>query len=128
MGVQFTALDPACQPLLERLLERKGSASARPTAAAGVPVVKPASGERPMPATTASPDESAEWAAADDTSVRRAVERARLLAGDDDVESLLQTAPEEPVTLERALADLPRLIRRTTVSINVVEDSGNKNS
>jgi uncharacterized protein (TIGR02266 family) len=124
MGVQFTGLDPKCQPLLERLLERKSTS--RPTAATGVPVVKPSSGERPIQA-QASAEESAEWATTDDTAMRRLADRARLLAGDDDVESLLQTTPEEPVTLEKALADLPRMIRRTTVSMSVVEDGGNKN-
>lgn len=125
MGVQFTALDPKCQPLLERLLERK--LTSRPTAATGVPVVKPASGERFTQSSLPAEDATVEWATTDDTSMRRAVDRARMLAADDDVESLLQTTPEEPVTLEKALADLPRMIRRTTVSINVVDEGGNKN-
>jgi uncharacterized protein (TIGR02266 family) len=126
MGVQFTALDPKCQSLLERLLERKSTS--RPTAATGVPVVKPASGERLAQTAAPAEDATVEWATTDDTSMRRALDRARMLAGDDDVESLLQTTPEEPVTLEKALADLPRMIRRTTVSINVADDGGTKNS
>jgi hypothetical protein len=124
MGVQFTSLDPKCQPLLERLLEKKSTS--RPTASTGVPVVKPTSGERLAQTALPAEDASAEWAIPNDTAMRRALDRARSLAGDDDVESLLQSTPEEPVTLETALADLPRMIRRTTVSINVVDDGGNK--
>jgi uncharacterized protein (TIGR02266 family) len=125
MGVQFTALDPKCQDLLERLLERKSNS--RPTAVNGVPVVKPsASADRTQP-TPVSEDDSAEWSTRDDTALRRAVDRARLLAGSEDVEALLQPSPDEHVSLEKALADLPRMLRRTTMSINIVDD-GNKNS
>jgi hypothetical protein len=112
--------------LLERLLERKNTS--RPTAAVGVPVVKPASGERLAQAAPPSEDARVEWATTDDTSVRRAVDRARMLNGDGDVEALLQSTPEEPVTLEKALSDLPRMLRRTTMSLNAVDDGGNKNS
>lgn len=125
MGVQFTALDPKCQSLLERLLEKKSTS--RPTAATGVPVVRPASGERTAPTVLPTAEESAEWATADDTTTRRAVDRARLLAGGDDVEALLQSTPEEPVTLEKALADLPRMLRRTTAAFNIIDDGSNKN-
>ena len=125
MGVQFTALDPKCQDLLERLLERKSTS--RPTAVNGVPVVSGSGNERTQ-ANPVSGDESAEWATSDDTSLRRAVDRARMLAGGDDVESLLQSTPDEPATLEKALAELPRMLRRSTVSINVTDESGHKNS
>jgi molecular chaperone DnaK len=128
MGVQFTFLDPECRPLLDRLLERKNAV--RLTPVSGVPIVLP---RQPSGASLAargsakspSPDGPDEWA--DDTSVRRAADRARmLLGGTDEIESLLQRTPDEPVTLEQALADLPRLIsnRRTTAAMNAADDPG----
>ncbi|HJX62322.1 MAG TPA: PilZ domain-containing protein [Polyangia bacterium] len=128
MGVQFTFLDPECRPLLDRLLERKKAV--RLTPVSGVPIVLPrqtsaASLAARGSATSASPDGPDEWA--DDTAVRRAADRARmLLGGTDEIESLLQRTPDEPTTLEQALADLPRLIsnRRTTAAINVSDDPG----
>jgi molecular chaperone DnaK len=125
MGVQFTGLDPKCQDLLERLLERKSTS--RPTAVNGVPVVRPSGSADRTQANPVGEDDSTEWSTPDDTALRRAVDRARILAGGDDVESLLQPSPEESVTLERALADLPRMLRRSTMSINVADD-GSKNS
>jgi hypothetical protein len=49
-----------------------------------------------------------------------------LLGGTDEIESLLQHTPDEPTTLEQALADLPRLIstRRTTAAMNAADDTG----
>ena len=128
MGVQFTALDPKCLPLLERLLERKSSS--RPTAANGVPAVgSTGSGERRMQVSRPTEEEISEWVTTDDTALRRAVDRARMLAGNnEDVESLLQPTPEESVTLEKALAELPRMltVRRTTATMVPVDDGGNK--
>jgi molecular chaperone DnaK len=127
MGVQFTFVDPECRPLLDRLLEKK--TAARPTPVSGVPIVVPRhpSGEsstaRP-PATSPSPDDFGEWA--DDASVRRASDRARMLTGGaEEIESLLQPTPEEPATLEQALAELPRLIsnRRTTAAMTVADEA-----
>jgi uncharacterized protein (TIGR02266 family) len=127
MGVQFTALDPECRPLLERLLEKKNEA--RPTPISGVPLLRsrPPSGERVTGRPT--PEDPTEWA--DEACVRRASDRARMLAGNaDEVESLLQRTPEEgPATLERALAELPRILsgRRTAPSMAAVADAdGNK--
>lgn len=128
MGVQFTNLDPECRPLLDRLLEKKSAA--RPTPVSGVPIVLPRQTSTAAlvvrgPAKSPSPDSPDEWAA-DDTSVRRASDRARmLLGGTDEIESLLQRTPEEPATLEQALAELPRLIsnRRTTAAMNVSDDT-----
>ena len=74
-------------------------------------------------------EEISEWATTDDTALRRAVDRARMLAGNnEDVESLLQPTPEESVTLEKALAELPRMltVRRTTATMVPVDDGGNK--
>ena len=128
MGVQFTFVDPECRPLLDRLLERK--TAARPTPVSGVPIVvsRPGSGESPAarsPLSSPSPDDFGGWA--DDASVRRAADRARMLTGGaEEIESLLQRTPEEPATLEQALAELPRLIsnRRTTAAMTVAEEAG----
>ena len=128
MGVQFTFVDPGCRPLLERLLEKK--TTVRPTPVSGVPMVVPRqpSGESSAARgalTSPSPDDADEWA--DDASVRRASDRARMLAGGaDEIESLLQRTPDEPATLEQALAELPRLIsnRRTTAAMTVADDTG----
>ncbi|MGA7745310.1 MAG: hypothetical protein ABSF35_06985 [Polyangia bacterium] len=127
MGVQFTFVDPGCQPLLERLLEKK--TTSRPSPSSGVPIVVPRqpSGESPAArgtVTSPSPDDVDQWA--DDASVRRASDRARMLAGGaEEIESLLQRAPDEPVTLEQALAELPRLIsnRRTTAAMSVADET-----
>jgi hypothetical protein len=127
MGVQFTFVAPECRPLLDRLLERKSAA--RLTPVSGVPIVLPrlTSGELPAvrgPAPSPNPDVPDEWA--DDASVRRAADRARMLTGGaDELESLLQRTPDEPATLEQALADLPRLIsnRRTTAAMNVADET-----
>jgi hypothetical protein len=55
------------------------------------------------------------------------LDRARTLAGGtDETEILLQPTPDEPATLEQALADLPRLIsgRRASAAMNVAADTG----
>jgi len=48
-----------------------------------------------------------------------------LTGGVDEIESLLQRTPDEPATLEQALAELPRLIspRRTTTAMNVTDET-----
>ena len=128
MGVQFTFVDPECRSLLDRLLATKNAT--RPTPVSGVPIIVPrqpggvAAAVR-EPVTSPSPEDPGEWA--DDASVRRASDRARMLAGGaDDLEALLQRTPDEPTTLEQALAELPRLIssRRTTAAMSVVDDKG----
>jgi uncharacterized protein (TIGR02266 family) len=106
MGVQFLYVDPPARPVLESLLKRKevgksGTQPAltterraeprQPTSPEGVPL---------------SEDDL------DENSMRRALDRARLLsARTDDLEALLAADPEEePATLSRALSDLPRLL------------------
>lgn len=132
MGVQFTFVEPECRPLLDRLLAAKNAS--RPTPVSGVPIVVPrqpsgASAAVREPASSPSPEDPGEWA--DDSSVRRASDRARMLAGGaDDLESLLQRAPDEPSTLEQALAELPRMLsnRRTTAAMSTADEKGgNKN-
>ena len=128
MGVQFTFVDPECRPLLDRLLATKNAA--RPTPVSGVPIIVPRQPSRPSPATSdqvksPSPEDPGEWA--DDASVRRASDRARMLAGGaDELESLLQRTPDEPSTLEQALAELPRMLsnRRMTAVMSTVDDKG----
>lgn len=128
MGVQFTFVDPECQPLLHRLLEQKNAA--RPTPVSGVPIAVPGRARRESLAalglaTSPNPDDSDEWK--DEASVRRALDRARTLAGGtDETEILLQPTPDEPATLEQTLADLPRLIsgRRASAAMNVAADTG----
>ena len=131
MGVQFTFVDPECRSLLDRLLAAKSAA--RPTPVSGVPIIVPrqpsgASAAVRESAASPGPDDRDEWA--DDASVRRALDRARMLAGGaDELESLLQRAPDEPTTLEQALAELPRMLsnRRTTAAMSTVDDkSGTK--
>jgi len=126
MGVQFTMLDPECRPLLERLLAKKNEVRTTPVDGMPIGAARPPSGERlagKAQPSSPSPDELTEWP--DEGSVRRITDRARMLVGGiEDVESLLQRAPEEPATLEQALAELPRMLsnRRTTAAMNVVDD------
>lgn len=130
MGVQFILVDPSCRALLDRLLATKNAS--RPTPISGVPIVvaRPASAAflaARGPVASPSPEEPDEWA--DDASVRRATDRARMLAGGaDELESLLQRGPDEAHTLEHALADLPRILspRRTTAAMNVADDPSKK--
>ena len=132
MGVQFTFVDPECRSLLDRLLATKNAA--RPTPVSGVPIIVPRQPSGPLlaargPAAAPSADDTGEWA--DEASVRRASDRARMLTGGaDELESLLQRTPDEPVTLAQALAELPRMVssRRTTAAMNIPDDkSGTKN-
>ncbi len=49
-----------------------------------------------------------------------------LAGGADELESLLQRAPDEPSTLEQALAELPRMLsnRRTTAAMSTADEKG----
>jgi uncharacterized protein (TIGR02266 family) len=120
MGVQFTELEPATRPMFERLLARKDAAAGK---------VAPARGSAGSGAVTAPASSSGsgsverrvtegnlgEFDALEDTALRRALDRARAIGGSspDRLEDLL--APSEPataVTLQEALADLPRYFVR----------------
>jgi molecular chaperone DnaK len=110
MGVQFLQVDPGARPMLEKLLNYKNLPQ-RFTPAAGVPSTMP----RPALPRTGSSDtppgegDPAIWI--DDQGMRKAIDRARILArGVDDVEVLRKREREEPPTLEAALAQLPRLL------------------
>jgi uncharacterized protein (TIGR02266 family) len=109
MGVQFLQVAPDAKPMLEKLLSYKNLPQ-RFTPAAGVPFT-PA----PAPTRTASSDalpvegDPGTWI--DDQGMRKAIDRARILArGVDDVEVLRKRERDEPPTLEAALAQLPRLL------------------
>jgi hypothetical protein len=51
-----------------------------------------------------------------------------LVGGSDEIDTLLQSTPEEPPTLEKALADLPRMLspRRTAAAMNIAGDGEKK--
>lgn len=140
MGVQFIYIDPETRPVLDELLKRKDPSrvSARPTAtvptvaappvvvvpapaAAPIPVSLPppvpATKEPARPRVTAADFEELDFGM-EESLVRRAVERARALSSrTQDVEALLGSEPEQPVTLEAALADLPRLLGRRNTGV-----------
>jgi uncharacterized protein (TIGR02266 family) len=105
MGVQFLYVDPAARPVLESLLKKKEISKS-----GSQPVVnndRRAEPRQPAPEPAAGSDEDL-----DENTMRRALDRARLLsARTDDLEALLTADPEEePATLASALSDLPRLL------------------
>jgi uncharacterized protein (TIGR02266 family) len=107
MGVQFLYVDPPARPVLESLLKKKELArsGSQPVVPLGDRRSEPRQPSAPEPAAL-SDDEL------DETTMRRTIDRARLLsARTDDLEALLAADPEEePASLSRALADLPRLL------------------
>jgi uncharacterized protein (TIGR02266 family) len=107
MGVQFLYVDPSARPVLEQLLKKKelSKSGSQPTLSGNEKRAEPRPSVAPDPAVINEDD-------LDETTMRRALDRARLLsARTDDLESLLNAdAEEEPATLSRALSDLPRLL------------------
>ena len=107
MGVQFLYVDPAARPVLDALLKRKATTGSGTQPAVST-TEKRAEPRQPVAADPAvlSDDEL------DEPTLRRTLDRARLLSGrTDDLEALLMADPEEePATLSRALSDLPRLL------------------
>jgi len=107
MGVQFLYVDPAARPVLERLLKKKETARSGPQ-----PVVS-GTEQRSEPRAPITAESAAMVDdEIDENTMRRALDRARLLsARTDDLEALLAADPaEEPATLTDALSDLPRLL------------------
>jgi uncharacterized protein (TIGR02266 family) len=109
MGVQFLYLDPDARPVLEQLLKKKelsrsGSQPAVNTGA-GTKTIETRPLSLPEPGVS-SDDEL------DETTMRRAIDRARALsARTDDLEALLAPETEEkPASVADALADLHRLL------------------
>jgi uncharacterized protein (TIGR02266 family) len=111
MGVQFLQLTPASRALLDKLLAHK-AAPARFTPVAGVPVTPARPELRPAGANAdpaALDGDPSTWI--DDSGLKQAADRARLLASRiDDVEALRVREREEAPTLEEALAALPRML------------------
>lgn len=105
MGVQFLYVDPAARPVLESLLKKKEVS--RSGSQPAVNNDRRAEPRQPAPEPAAISDEDL-----DETTMRRTLDRARLLsARTDDLEALLAADPEEePATLASALSDLPRLL------------------
>jgi molecular chaperone DnaK len=133
MGVQFTFIDPECRPLLEKLLESKCVAPQPTTTTDPVPTarVREPSAPRTVQASVQSEPLSVGECGevVDDATLRRALDRARTLAGRTDLGALLARGDDESPTLPKALADLPRLVhgRRTTSSFRVVADAEDSN-
>jgi uncharacterized protein (TIGR02266 family) len=131
MGVQFTMIDPACRPVLERLLRKREEAQRRPTAAA-VPVAPPPQPRPPSDARVTVPMSVVEdMDTIEDTALRRLVDRARTLSSrTDDVEELLkpEAASQEPATLSQALEEMDRYLHRRSGSglVRLPPDSGSK--
>jgi uncharacterized protein (TIGR02266 family) len=122
MGVQFTELDPASRPVLDRLLVRRadptraatGQRGPAPTARAESETAKTQPLRRLSPSPPPGRPFGEELRSLDqvtDEAVAKAVERARALAAEvKDVEDLLHAAEESPPTLSQALADFPRYL------------------
>jgi uncharacterized protein (TIGR02266 family) len=108
MGVQFLYVDPDARQVLERLLKKKELSRSGPQPTVASPAPAPESrAAATVPDLRAISDDDL-----DENTMRRTLDRARLLsARTDDLEALLAADPEEePATLSRALSDLPRLL------------------
>jgi hypothetical protein len=111
MGVQFLEIAPECKPMLRRLLERKAQPT-RPlqstsSAALSIPIL-PSDGNDSSAENLLAGDPSA-WISQE--SLKLSLAQALILANQTpDVETLRTREPDAPVTLERALADLPRYL------------------
>jgi uncharacterized protein (TIGR02266 family) len=112
MGVQFTDLDASSRPMLERLLERR-EASGRKVSSPP-PAARPAPWQQYAERRSNEPI-SNEFDSVEDAALRRAADRARVLAGKtdpDQLEALMQAEAEVPATLAQALEELPRFLAR----------------
>lgn len=111
MGVQFTRLDPACRPVLERLLDRRAT-NLRRTGGLQPELVNDGV-SRPMGATPRARLPSSEFDRVDEALVKRAVDRARLLSSrtSGEVETLLaREAPPKAPSIAEAIAGLARYL------------------
>jgi uncharacterized protein (TIGR02266 family) len=113
MGVQFLYLDPDARPVLDRLLKKKETSrsGSQPAVSVGTKTIETRPLSAPEPGLS-SDDEL------DETTMRRAIDRARALsARTDDLDALLAPDPEEgPATLSEALSDLHRLLGKKPTS------------
>lgn len=122
MGVQFLRLDAPSRDALNRMLARKASGNSgvvrMPTSVSGGASGGHRSGSNgalpAVPRVDTNVDLAAEMGI-DETRMRRAVDRNWLgsnrASGEiDDLEALLRPEPVETVSLQQALAELPRLL------------------
>jgi molecular chaperone DnaK len=113
MGVSFTRLDSSCREMFKRLIDRRDAAPKPGPANTGTPLE---GGDRPGRLVTPGSRDAvaAELEAVDDAALRRAMDRARSLAGRlDNVDELLTPDAPAPVPeLREALADLPRYLEK----------------
>jgi uncharacterized protein (TIGR02266 family) len=110
MGVQFLKVDPACRPMLDRLLNYK-ALPPRFTPISGVPITTPRPTQERAGAQIPALLEGDPSTWIDDQGVRLATDRARFLASRiEDVEVLRVRERDESASLEEALAGLPRLL------------------
>lgn len=120
MGVQFLRLDAPSRDALNRMLARKASGN---SGVVRMPTAGGASGGHRSGSNGTGPavarvDTNVDLAAEmgiDETRMRRAVDRNWLgsnrASGEiDDLEALLRPEPVEAVSLQQALAELPRLL------------------
>jgi uncharacterized protein (TIGR02266 family) len=122
MGVQFLRLDAPSRDALNRMLARKASGNSGavrvPMSTSGAASGGHRSGSNGAGPAVARVDTNVDLAAEmgiDETRMRRAVDRNWLgsnrASGEiDDLEALLRPEPVEAVSLEQALAELPRLL------------------
>ena len=118
MGVQFTVVDPACRPLLDRLLKKREEAQRRAAPAPAATQKPPLPLRRATEARPIEPLPAGEIDELEDTALRRIVDRARMLsARTEDVDELLKPEPaDEPPTLSQALEEMARYLNRRTGS------------
>ena len=110
MGVQFLKIDPACRPMLDRLLNYK-ALPPRFTPIGGVPITTPRPTQERASVQIPALLEGDPSTWIDDQGVRLAINRARFLASRiEDVEVLRVRERDESASLEEALAGLPRLL------------------
>lgn len=139
LGVQFTSLDARARPVLDRLLARRAGTGARPAGPAptasttgtgsGPVAVRPLDARLPIdlrPVDAAGASGLNEFERIEESSMRRVMDRARLLSGrTDDIESLLNGETEESASFAQALAELPRYLgggRRPTGAFRTLGD------
>ncbi|HZL19263.1 MAG TPA: TIGR02266 family protein [Polyangia bacterium] len=120
MGVQFLRLDAPSRDAVNRMLARKAAGNPGvvraplPNAASGGHRSGPSGVVAPAPRIDTNVDLAAELGV-DETRLRRAVDRnwlggSRASGEIEELEALLRPEPVETVTLQQALAELPRLL------------------
>jgi uncharacterized protein (TIGR02266 family) len=114
LGVQFTSVDPSTRPLLDRLLERRTAIGKKATGSAPAVVTV---GAPPIGEERAQGAGATEFDRVEESSLRRALDRAKLLSTrTEDVEGLLRGEEDEPApaTLSQALSELHRYLGGAT--------------